>query len=636
MREIPPLSVLCLRAIGSPRCSAEDTFARTRDGTPSTASRLLRSFSKRKTILLEQKKDVMQKFQRKRGKEENTGDDFGETTTFVLEDIPLTRTPAIGSGSGRRKQANDVDLNHPWIAVYQRDDVDVAGVVEERVIEPQEPPVDKVDTTTDTADATTGQEEMETTIAVTEPPSFSALPLAGVPAQPEAEKLVAEFGSCALDLLQSYIDSLVELGRMDDNRLGLHFFQEWKAIVEASADSGGTDMESETETGSFPYSPSPAVGATAPFAFTAQAVSTGRGRGGRRGRGRGRGRGRSPYAAKRAKTVPSTATGQQLSLSPPLTCGSLSLHNAVIMNETLTAMIESKMLAHVAVLDMTGIQTLDDIMLETIVRETGPQLQRLSVKNCRRLTTISLQSLVTYAPNLVAVDLGGSYNITPTNLLEALAPRTIRRGRGVFTTYPLVNLRELDASGLGWTNESLPSLFQIRPWRALSIGFASPQTLSFGGFKDALFAETSESMCESLQSLALPFCEGLVDNALLGLMGRHLPHLRALDVRGNSSLSSLTGWYDGRATIVPRVPLQQSLVVLARFSGISKGSVEETKRIHPLAASPLIVVLDSEGIGLGILRMQDAVNIVESATGGEGDQEFEDDVVEVDREGGEE
>jgi hypothetical protein len=162
-------------------------------------------------------------------------------------------------------------------------------------------------------------------------------------------------------------------------------------------------------------------------------------------------------------------------------------------------------------------------------------------------------------------------------------------------------LVEVHASGLGWNNGHLYTLFSLRAWRGLSVGF-SP-ILSFAGWKDAVWADSSEGMCSRLQSLAVPFCEGLIDNAWLGMMGRHVPHLRALDVRGNTSLNSMTGWYDGRATIVPSVPLQQSLIVLARYSNISKASVEDTKRVHPVAAMALTVILDSGGVGLGILRL---------------------------------
>jgi hypothetical protein len=74
----------------------------------------------------------------------------------------------------------------------------------------------------------------------------------------------------------------------------------------------------------------------------------------------------------------------------------------------------------------------------------------------------------------------------------------------------------------------------------------------------------------------------MVDAALLGVMGRHLPHLTTLDVRGNSNLSSLTGWYDGRATIVPAVS-SQALFVLARYANISKSSLEDTKHCSVVA-----------------------------------------------------
>jgi solute carrier family 6 GABA transporter-like protein 1 len=109
------------------------------------------------------------------------------------------------------------------------------------------------------------------------------------------------------------------------------------------------------------------------------------------------------------------------------------------------------------------------------------------------------------------------------------------------------------------------------------------------------------NLSQSLTNLAIPFCEPMFDAALLGVMGRRFPHLRTLNVRGNSNLSSFTGWYDGRATIVPAVS-SQALFVLARYSNISKSSLEDTKRIHPLQAMKLSCILDSEDMGKGIQR----------------------------------
>ena len=253
------------------------------------------------------------------------------------------------------------------------------------------------------------------------------------------------------------------------------------------------------------------------------------------------------------------------------------------MDETIGAMVESKMTFNLAVLDLTGIQTLNDEMLGDLVTR-APHLQRLSVKNCRRLTNKSLELMSQHSSELYALDIGGSYNLTPTAVLEMVA-----------NVSPLM---ELHASGLGFVDEHLVELTSMRSWKALSLGFLVKVTQA--GIKQAM-----RNVGPSLQSLALPFCEHFVDAALIGYLGRHLPHLQALDVRGNSNLSSLTGWYDGRATIVPPVP-NQPLLVLARYTGISKSSLEDTKRIHPLEAMQLTCVLDSGGIGMGILRKEEA------------------------------
>ncbi|KAG7365280.1 ESCO1/2 acetyl-transferase [Nitzschia inconspicua] len=358
--------------------------------------------------------------------------------------------------------------------------------------------------------------------------------------------LVAEYGSSALDLLQSYIDSLVELGRMDDNRLGLHFFQEIKANIE---------LQSHKEDDNVPQ---------------------------------------PPAKKKKSSQSPTPSSGTAA-------IGSLSLQNANFMDETLSSMLQSNVLSHIAVLDLTGVSTLTDDMLQQICCASGSQLQRLSVKNCRRLTNVSMTNLTKHCSNLISIDLGGAYNISPEYVLDTLSPlQTITNNANDGNSH-LSELLELHASGLGWNDGHLKTLFSLRAWRALSVGF-SP-LLTFAGWKEAVWADSSEGMCNRLQSLAVPFCEGLVDNAWLGMMGRHVPHLRALDVRGNTGLNSMTGWYDGRATIVPSVPLQQSLVVLARYSNLTKSSVEDTKRVHPVAALPLTVELDSGGVGLGILRL---------------------------------
>ena len=349
--------------------------------------------------------------------------------------------------------------------------------------------------------------------------------------------MYAEYNTAALDVLQAYVDSLVELSRMDDNRLGLHFFQEWKALVEAK--QGRKEGEAASN------------------------ISTS-----------------NSHSNKKRKLLSSAKSST--TKNPPL--GSLSLYNTIIHQETIGAMVESKMTYHLAVLDLTGVQTLTDELLEPILIHS-PHLQRLSVKNCRRLTKPTLECLSEHCPRLTSLDIGGAYNFKVQDVLEMIAS--------------LSHLLELHASGLLWNDARLLELCQLRSWRALSLGFLLAAHVSADGLKHALIT----TQANSLQSLALPFCEHLVDAALLGVLGRHLPHIVTLDVRGNSSLNSLTGWYDGRATmngtqeVVP-------LFVLARFSNISKASIEDTKRIHPLQTVDLTVCLDSDGVGVGIRRVE--------------------------------
>mmetsp|Transcript_24052 Transcript_24052/g.58866 ORF Transcript_24052/g.58866 Transcript_24052/m.58866 type:complete len:453 (+) Transcript_24052:60-1418(+) len=437
MREIPSLQVLCLRCVGGLGCSTERTF------DPSKSRKKKNSANKQ-------------------GK--NAKDDVPQTRSSASKllqsfhgEVKINRTPAIGKGAARRKQASDVDMNHPWIGIWSSNDR-------------------------------------------------------------ETQVLEMEYGSPSLDVLQCFIDSLVELGRMDDSKLGLHFFREWKANVLAKNESTVTKTNTK------------------------------------------------PKKKKARREV-------------SVKLGSLSLHNSVLGEDTVNAMVESGMPNHLAVLDMTGIQPLTDELLLPILKD-AKNLRRLSVKNCRRLTSKTLENLGQHTSQLTSLDIGGAYNLQPQAVLEVCAN--------------LFYLEELYASGLGWTDSLLQELTSLRGWKGLSMGFAP--LLTAAGFKAAMLSQT-----KSLLSLSIPFCEQMVDAALLGALGRHLPLLQALDVRGNTNLASLTGWYDGRATLAPK-PAARPLLVLARYAGVTKASLEDTKRIHPLDALHLECILDSGGIGLGIRR----------------------------------
>jgi hypothetical protein len=347
----------------------------------------------------------------------------------------ITREPFFGgNASNRRADANEIDLNHPFIAT---------------------------------------------------------------------RNTLAEFGNAALDCLQTYIDSLVELGRLDDSRLGINFWNEWKKNV--------------------------------------------------------------IIASKKRKRTESS------------TLASLSLHNGSICDDTIDAMIQSGMGNYVAVLDLTGINTLTDCLVRKLLA-TMPKLQRLSLKNCRRLTVKSLVSIAEFSPAITCLDIGGSYNMKAIDILDVL---------------PLLsNLDEFYAGGLGWTDYTLLQLTELRSWKGLGFGFSIDLTAS--GFREAMKNQPH------LERLAVPFCEQALDSSLLGFLGRTLPGVTSLDIRGNTGVTSLTSWFDGRASI--GAPAQE-LFVLARYSNLSKASLEETKRIHPIHSVELICILDGRGVGQGIHRV---------------------------------
>jgi len=411
-----------------------------------------------------------------------------------------------------------------------------------------------------------------------------------------------------LDCLQSYIDALTEQGRMDDTRLGKHFFQTWRQAclgIASSTDDNPSDEneedENENDQDNRSKTPPPGRkkrkrGGVSPTPRTTRATTPPP----------------LPSTAETSTTKkPSSATKDNHQNQQKL--GSLSLHNCAIAERTINAMLDAKIGQHLAVLDVTGMQNMGDALLGRLLAKCS-QLQRLSIKNCRRLSPKFLKKIVKHcASTLEVLDVGGCVNMPPDTIIDAVEN--------------LPNLLDLNASGLGWTNEDMHSLCEAKDnWKGLGLGFSFATTSE--GFRTAL------SMTgHSLTRLAIPFCEGAVDNALLGYLGKALPHVAVLDIRGNGNVNSLTAWFDGRAaarisskrtrTTVDgdgnyndqeerhdtsshpssnSSEVEEELFVLARYSGINNNSIEETKRIHPLYASKFVCILDGEGSGGGIRR----------------------------------
>lgn len=385
----------------------------------------------------------------------------------------IQRTPCIGTGSSRRLNANDVDMFHPL------------GTE----------PIDDNPNNSDVA-------------------------------------LVYVHGNPASDCLQSYIDSLVELGRMDDQRLGLHFFEEWKNNVVLAAAAVNRDDNDDTVDGT-----------------------------------------------SRKRRRDQDATIATASSSVPVALGALSLFNCNIAQDTFDNMKEAKIGQHLATLDLSGIRGLTDDLLSLLLPEC-PNLQHLALKNCRRITNITVVGK--HQKQLTTLDVGGCFNITTDHVLQMV---------------PLLpHMTKLHASGLGWTDLSMNDLVLSQKWEHLSLSFS--MTLTQGALRNNILP-----LAETLTALGLAFCETVMDNAAMGLLGRNLPYVKALDLRGNPALSTLTGWYDGRVSANLSA---QPLTVLGRYSGLSESSVEETKRVHPLETAGLVVILDGGGMGAAIEKETDA------------------------------
>jgi solute carrier family 6 GABA transporter-like protein 1 len=360
------------------------------------------------------------------------------------------------------------------------------------------------------------------------------------------EFLTIENYNHAVETIQQFIDALVESGRAGDTRLGEHFFREWVAAVVGKQDDDTGTTTTSTNAEVVPTSSS---------------------------------RGATPSFKKRQKTNSSSATGVDNSTLP---LGSLSLHNYSAGSiRTFRSMEKANVGQCLGTLDITGVHGLNDAILSNVIcGGSFNRLRRLSLKNCRKLTGKGIASLVKLS-NLRAIDVGGCFNVQPDDIIAMIKshPSTQRGG-----------FEEIYASGLGWTDVALELIVDatVGQLRGLGVGFS--QYISGPGL-----ILTLSKLASTLDHLAVPFCPGL-DDTVLSALSKKLPKLAVLDIRGNNKVYSLSGMMEGRATSASA----KHLFVLARYSGISINSLDETLRL--IDSQSLTCILDGGGTGGGIRR----------------------------------
>ncbi len=362
--------------------------------------------------------------------------------------------------------------------------------------------------------------------------------------------LMIENGSKAVDCLQSYIDALVDLGRMQDGKLGPNFFQEWRRVI----------IEDESVEQS-----------VAPSDANAKKTRSAK--------------------KKRKRDEEGLAESERKSggTKAALRLGSLSFHNcAQIGLKTLQAMEVANVGSVLGTLDLTGVHSLTDVLLGEFVRSC-PRIQRLSLKNCRKITGEGIM-FVKGLSDLKAIDVGGSFNIIPANIIELVQ---CHQGTlaGTFT--------EIHASGLGWTDGLLETLLDHvkSHLTGLSIGFSPRLTAK----SCTLIGQAGET----LTSLAMHFCDCMTIDYTIQL-GKLLTKLRVLDIRGASTVNSITPMLDARATVSGyNVNDENSdpfpfLFVLARYTNITSSSLVDTRAVHSFDFE---CIIDGGGLGGGIRRL---------------------------------
>jgi len=491
MREIPSLRVLCLRAVGPPTCSPEAAF-----GGPRVAALLKRSKS---GIADDSDSDNEDSNSNAIEKDKTADSDVDKIippeeptlTSVLLKKLRNKESPMQAYKGLARPNANDVDIAHPWIMTVHPPREDGNN---EPLITPTEG-ADNMDIDNDDT---------------------------------AYEFLAIENSNHAVETIQQFIDALVESGRANDTRMGLHFFREWVYAI----------------TGKEPKAIVP----------------------------------KKKINKKRKISISAKTTAIDESL--PL--GSLSLHNfAAGSIHTFRSMEKANVGSCLGTLDISGVHGLTDSILTNIIcGGSFPRIKRLSVKNCRKLTGKGIASLVKLT-RLTALDVGGCYNVLPNDVVS-LVERHPSTKKGVFT--------EIYAGGLGWTDVALEELVDatVGYLRGLGVGF-SPYITGAG------LSLTLSKLSSTLDRLAVPFCPGM-DDAAVSSLGSTLPKLAVLDIRG-TNVSSLSGLLEARAGIVST----GHLFVLARYSGISKKSLDETKKRYEGTVA-FDCILDGKGNGGGIRR----------------------------------
>ncbi len=174
-------------------------------------------------------------------------------------------------------------------------------------------------------------------------------------------------------------------------------------------------------------------------------------------------------------------------------------------------------------LDVSGCFQVDDLTIGTVLT-TCPKLTNINIRNCRKLTDETLESLGKLDTRLQSLNIGGNFNMTV-------------KGVQAFLNHSryLGELRELHISGLMITDDILTSVASsCRGLTAVGIGFAD---VSEAGLLKLFLGVGPQLLSLNVSWLSSATAQ-IGSSFLIDCIAVHCPHLVELDISGLKNFSA--------------------------------------------------------------------------------------------------
>lgn len=160
---------------------------------------------------------------------------------------------------------------------------------------------------------------------------------------------------------------------------------------------------------------------------------------------------------------------------------SLRLKNAKISGKYIRRVVER--CRALVQLDIEGTFQVDDVTVSRIL-ECCPHLNRINLRNCRKLTDLALDNIAKNAKELTALDIGGNFNMSHSGMKKFLNSPKVE------------NFVELNISGLMLTDDAVHAIARRCPLLT-RVGF------SYGDISENALRTLLENVGEQLESLCI-------------------------------------------------------------------------------------------------------------------------------------